>query len=403
MKILIVQETDWLKRNPAQQHHLADRLSVRGHEVRVIDFPLLWREGGGSGLILHRQEFDGVYKTLKNARVKVIRPGIVRLPLLDMGSILCTHRAEIKRQMKDFSPDVVMGFSILNSYMAMRAARNNGRPFVYYWLDALHTLVPIRLLQPLGKLLETHTLRKSDRVIVINDKLKDLVVRLGATADHTYVQKAGLDLATFVPTISREEIRSRHGFGMNDTVLFFMGWLYHFSGLKEVCLRLAGEKSTNLKLLIVGDGDAYKDLNDIIRTHGLEGRIVMAGKKTYSEIPSYIASSDFCLLPAYNNEIMRDIVPIKMYEYLALSKPVIATRLPGVMKEFGMDNGVTYVDKPEDVVEKVIELGRGDARIQLGKKARLFAEKHSWDRVTDELEQIMAQAIAEKKAKPGSN
>ncbi len=399
MKILIVQETDWLKRNPAQQHHLADRLSVRGHEVRVIDFPLLWREDSDSGLVLHRKEFDGVYKTLKNARVKVIRPGIVRLPLLDMASILCTHQAEIKSQMKDFSPDVIMGFSILNSYLAMRIARKRHKPFVYYWLDALHTLVPVRLLQPLGKLLETDTLRRSDRVIVINDKLKDLVVSLGATPEHTYVQKAGLDLAAFVPTISKEEIRSRHGFGMDDTVLFFMGWLYHFSGLKEVCLELARTKS-NLKLLIVGDGDAYKDLSEIIKTHGLEASIAMAGKKPYSEIPSYIAASDFCLLPAYNNEIMRDIVPIKMYEYLALSKPVIATRLPGVIKEFGMDNGVSYIDKSEDVIEKAVELGRGNTRQELARKARQFAEKHSWDKVTDELEQILAEAIAAKKANP---
>ena len=43
MKILFLQETDWIKRGPHQQHHLADRLSVRGHEVRVIDYDFTWR------------------------------------------------------------------------------------------------------------------------------------------------------------------------------------------------------------------------------------------------------------------------------------------------------------------------------------------------------------------------
>ena len=38
MKILLVQESDWLKRNPHQQHHLMKRLSLRGHEVAVIDY-----------------------------------------------------------------------------------------------------------------------------------------------------------------------------------------------------------------------------------------------------------------------------------------------------------------------------------------------------------------------------
>lgn len=38
-------------------------------------------------------------------------------------------------------------------------------------------------------------------------------------------------------------------------------------------------------------------------------------------------------------------MPIKMYEYMAAGKPVIAESLPGIMKEFGSDNGVIYVDK----------------------------------------------------------
>lgn len=41
MNILPVKETDWLKRNPGQEHHLAEMLPLRGHEIRVIDFKLL--------------------------------------------------------------------------------------------------------------------------------------------------------------------------------------------------------------------------------------------------------------------------------------------------------------------------------------------------------------------------
>ena len=42
MKILLVQESDWLKRNPHQQHHLMERLSLRGHEIVVIDYDIDW-------------------------------------------------------------------------------------------------------------------------------------------------------------------------------------------------------------------------------------------------------------------------------------------------------------------------------------------------------------------------
>ena len=44
---------------------------------------------------------------------------------------------------------------------------------------------------------------------------------------------------------------------------------------------------------------------------------------------------------------MQDIVPIKLYEYLAMAKPVIATRLPGIVMEFGEGNGIPLHRRPE--------------------------------------------------------
>ena len=52
-------------------------------------------------------------------------------------------------------------------------------------------------------------------------------------------------------------IRQEYGINDEDTVLFFMGHLYNFAGLKEIALELAKDNHPNLKLLIVGDGDAY--------------------------------------------------------------------------------------------------------------------------------------------------
>ena len=87
-----------------------------------------------------------------------------------------------------------------------------------------------------------------------------------------------------------------------------------------------------------------------------------------------------------------------MYEYMAMKKPVIATKLPGVMKEFGEDNGVVYVDRPEDVVAKAIELVQNGGIERLGLKARCFVERNSWDNITDEFEKILGEVIKEKQS-----
>ena len=90
---------------------------------------------------------------------------------------------------------------------------------------------------------------------------------------------------------------------------------------------------------------------------------------------------------------MRDIVPIKMYEYMAMGKPVITTKLPGVMKEFGDDHGVIYVDRPEDALKKAVEMIDNGTIEEQGFKARRFVEKYSWDDIVDEFERVLEEVI----------
>ena len=394
MKILLVQESDWLKRGLHQQHQLADRLSLKGHQVRVIDYEILWRDQGRRELYSKRQVFDNVSKIHQGAKVTVIRPGIIKIPWLDYASLILTHRKEIGRQIKEFSPDVIIGFSILNSYLAVKAAKRNAIPFIYYWIDVLHRLIPLKPFQLIARIVESQTLRQADRILVINDKLKEYVTKIGAPLERTQVLRAGIDIEQFNPTDNGNAIRKEYGLKKDDIVLFFMGWLYHFSGLKEVAVRLADTKDYTLKFLIVGEGDAYDELQQIQQKYNLQDRLILTGKKPYQEIPAFIAASDVCLLPAYATEkIMQDIVPIKMYEYMAMAKPVVSTKLPGVVKEFGEANGVVYISKPEDAVEKAIRLIQDGSLKELGAKARRFVERYSWDNITNEFEKILEEVI----------
>ena len=115
MKILLVQDTDWLLRGPHQQHHLIERLSLKGHDVRVIDYELLWRTQGKKELRSKRQVFDNVSRFYDGANVTLIRPGIIKLPWLDYVSSIFSYRKEIRHQITDFCPDVIIGFGILST------------------------------------------------------------------------------------------------------------------------------------------------------------------------------------------------------------------------------------------------------------------------------------------------
>jgi glycosyltransferase involved in cell wall biosynthesis len=373
-----------------------ERLSLKGHEIRVVDYDIDWRKEKRKKWYTKRKVYGNVRKICTGAQILVIRPGTLKIPVLEYLSLWLSHKKEIKRQVREFQPDVIVGFGIINTYLASKIATKHKIPFAYYWIDVLHTLVTIKQFQVLGKKLEKATIKNSSRVITINKKLAEFVIGLGAEKEKTCVIGAGIDLIRFDPKVDGSEVRKAYGIRKDDIVLFFMGWLYHFSGLKEVAIELAKikDEKPNVKFLIVGDGDAFDDLRRIREEYKLDGQMILTGKQPYEKIAEFIAAADICLLPAYPDErTMQDIVPIKMYEYMAMGKPVITTKLPGVMKEFGEDHGVIYLDKPEDALWRAVELVEGGMVEEYGSKARGFVEGYGWDDVVDEFEGILEVVV----------
>jgi glycosyltransferase involved in cell wall biosynthesis len=310
---------------------------------------------------------------------------------LDYASVLVMHSLEIRNQLRVFRPDVVLGFGLLNAFVGIRAAKKHGIPFVYYLIDELHRLVREPALRGFAHLIEEANVRRATLVLAINHALGQYAVEMGARPDRTKVVPAGVDLNRFAVAGNGSAVRKRHGLGEKDLVLFFMGWVYPFSGLREIAQRLArGEgRDDNIKLLVVGKGDSWDELLQISKATSSEDRIKLVEFRPYSEMPSYLAAADICLLPAQDVPTMRNIVPIKMYEYMAAARPVIATRLPGLVKEFGEGSGVVYVNGPDEVLSKASELARQGELQKLGERGRAFVSENDWARITETFESYL--------------
>ena len=389
MRILLLQETDWIKRGPHQQHHLMDRMALKGHDIHVIDYEYLWKDDKERKIITGRKKINGAYKIFKDADITLIRPGMIKIGGLDMASILHFHKKEIKNQIKEFKPDVIIAFGILNAYLGMKQAKKHNIPFVYYLIDHLHTLLSGELIRKIAKPFEKATIKGADKIFVINKGLKDYAVEMGGSANKVSIIPAGVDLENFNPQIDGSPIREKYGIKKDDILLFFMGWIYDFSGMKEVAESLSTNDDENVKLMIVGEGDLYEPLLKMKSEKNMNGKLILTGKIPFEEIPEHIAAADICLLPAYKNDIMMNIVPIKVYEYMAMGKPVIATRLPGLQKEFGLDNGINYIENSNDALEKSIWLNKTNIIEDEGEKACSFVQDLSWDSITNQFENLL--------------
>ncbi len=393
LKILVVQESDWLTRGPHQQHHLVERLMQRGHEIRVIDFQIDWRMGKGNSILFRRRVFDAPGKVVRRQTTTVIRPTMFRVPLISYLSILLFHLVELTRQMRSYGPDVVIGFGIVNAYIAAKISRFHGIPFVYYLIDSLHTLIPERHLRPIGKAIEKATLEYADRVYVINKHLGRYAKKL-APFCRPKVISAGIDKSLFSPNSDGTNMRERLGIPKDELVLFFMGWLYEFSGLREVAASVV-EKQVGVRLVVLGRGDLYDELMKLAGQAAFKNKIQVFNWVPYEEVPKYISAADVCILPAQLNEIMRNIVPIKIYEYLACGKPVVATRLPGIVHEFGYESGVVYVSRPQDVAGQAINICKNRRLYSKMRNAALrFSDPLDWESITDDFESDLENFVS---------
>ncbi|MDD4409679.1 MAG: glycosyltransferase [Candidatus Pacebacteria bacterium] len=368
-----------------------ERLSKKGHEIRVIDHEIQWIEDKNKELVSKKKCFNHVHKAISDGDITVIRPSIIKLPIIEYLSYIYTRREEIKEQIKTFNPDVIIGFGILNPNIGLKLAKKNNIPFVYYSIDENFRLVPQWYFRRLAKYIEEQNIKYADKALSINEGLREFSICMGAERAKTDVISAGVDIERFNGA-DGARIRKKYGLKDADIVLFFMGWLYDFSGLKEVAMELARFDNDKIKLMIVGKGDLWEELQNIKIDHCLEGKLILVDWVPYEDIPEYLAASNICILPSYKNNIMRNIVPIKMYEYMATGKPVIASDLYGIMKEFGNNNGVLYVARPEDVLVRSIELVN-DGCNEAGRKAKKFVENNNWDALTSHFEEILREIV----------
>jgi len=388
MHILVIQETDWLRRGPHQQHHLMERLSLRGHTITVLDYPILRAHWPQEPFFVRRAEQPNAARIYPGAAIRLVTPGTVSFRPAARPSSVLTFRAEIAHQIRAAQPDLIVSYALSTGLPALRLARRNRIPFVFHVIDALHAIVPVGFLRPIAHRVERQLFAAADRVILINAHLRDYAVRMGAAPERAIVLRTGVDLQRFAPDADGSRARAEMGIGVNDFVLFFMGWLYAFSGVREVAESLR-TMPPEVKLLVVGDGDDYGVLQHMQPELG--GRLILTGRVPYDRIPALAAAADAFLLPFRCVPATEHIVPIKLYEYMAAGKPVIASPLPGVRRDVGEGNGVVYAEAEEQAA-RALEI-RADAA-KLGQQARAFVERTcDWETITDAFEALLAGCV----------
>ena len=404
MKLLGLQETDWLTRGPHTQHHIFERLSTNDNfHITIFDYDIdkILRL---NSLIIKKQIYSDIHRAVKDSNVTIIRTAHIQVPYVRRISSLITTFFGLLKFIKKNRPDIIISFSITNGLIGLILAKIFRIPYIFYYIDLLHTLVPISYAQNFAKLISRLLFKMSDHVVVVTNFLNKYVLHEGVSPEKVSILLNGISLEnTIVNSVKLNALQSKLAFKESDFVILYMGYLYDFAGLKEIIEYYHSDVKSgklNIKFLIVGDGGIYRDLLDYIKEIGADW-VFMTGKVPFFEITEYIELSDLCLMSFDLNNVTKDITPVKIMEYMAMKKPVLSNSLPNVVREIGENNGVIFARNQTELVKKIGELiGKKEILNEIGLKGFDLIKKHYiWPKILNKLKKIIISLIKEKNPK----
>lgn len=200
---------------------------------------------------------------------------------------------------------------------------------------------------------------------------------------HSYYIGQGCNFDLF--NTDREYPRPEELHGMKTPVIGYVGAI-DSARLDEKVLETIATARPDWNIVLVGPEDdffAASHLHQIPNIH-------FTGKRPMQKLPEFVAHFDVCINPQLINTITKGNYPLKIDEYLAMGKPIVATHTLA-MKIF---EPYTYLaGKPEEY-PALVERALADNSPALQAQRIAFARSHTWENCMKELYKVISQLIS---------
>lgn len=252
--------------------------------------------------------------------------------------------------------------------------------------------------------LERLNLQRADLVVVVSQPLADQLVAMGIPRERILVNPNGVDPERYRPDIDSSAIQE--ALDLQDRlVIGFIGTFGPWHGaevLAEAAAKLIQQNPQlreRLVFVFIGDGQTMPRVRQVIDGQGIADYCRFTGLVPQEQGPLYMAACDILVSPHVLNPDGTPFFgsPTKLFEYLAMGKPVIASELDQIAELLTHDHDALLV--PPGDVEAL-----ADAMLalvddpewckRLGEAARATAlQRHTWQRHTERILQQLDRLV----------
>jgi len=202
------------------------------------------------------------------------------------------------------------------------------------------------------KRLEKLSIRFADLVLTVNLACKKIYSSRSCQADKIKVVINSPDDEIFrFRGGNATDVKAKNGNGSDPFVILYHGSLVRRNGFDLAMESLEKVKKTisSVQLRVCGERtDFFEQVMQWAHQRGLDGNVDYLGLRDLKGIVEAIEECDLGIIPNHRNIFTEINTPTRIFEYLALAKPVIAPKAKGIQDYFG-DNDLIF-----------FELGDGD-------------------------------------------
>lgn len=348
MNIAIIHEVSYFDKPVYEYQDFAERLVSKGHHVVVIDLDINNppKEDSTSG------------SKTGMAEVKVYHTPYLNIPFLKYLSATSNFKRILKEVIRKHQIDRVLLYSVgTNGRSTLHVCKQFNIPVLYRVLDAYHKLHSNLIFQQILRRQERYVFRNADFILSTNAVMKEYVAEIGSLSEmemaRVNVLLHGVDTSHFRLLPKDAQAMAEYGIEKSDLIVLYLGTTYSFARLHQVLSKLAeySSPSRRIKLMIVGGGPEDETIKDHAKAEGISELLIHTGMRAYDELPALMSVADIAINSFALNDITKDIIPIKVLQYLSAGIPTVSTPLPDVIANFPVESSGMLFSKNDNITD----------------------------------------------------
>ena len=241
-------------------------------------------------------------------------------------------------------------------------------------------------------------LRNIDGIICNSEGTANAYRQAGLKNIH--VVRNGVDLDAFLIETPAEEARALLGLPQQKKIVMYVGAFYAWKGVPFLLdtWKMYFQHNEDILLVLVGGGEKELTKEGGYDSYRACANILLIPHETASRIPLYLRAADVLVLPnqPLTEESSNFTSPIKLFEYMASGRPIIASDLPSIREILGDENGLLAAPKEHGALASGISsllAHRGEAS-QYTFRARSMVMSYSWSARADRISSVVSNVLS---------